>query len=87
MWTTEATQLLGQAEEATQLLGHALFWPSSPARRQVKKPDIYAPSMQEESLPAESTLTIEIQERSSHPGILTEANRITGGTSSNQRQL
>jgi hypothetical protein len=50
-------------------------------------PDIYVPSLQEESLPAESTLITEIQEKASLPGLLTEANRITGGTSSNQRQL
>ena len=36
---------------------------------------------------AESTLTIETQERVGLPGVLTEANRITGGTSSIQRQL
>jgi hypothetical protein len=39
------------------------------------------------SLPAESTLTTETQERARLPGLLTEANRIKGGTSSNQRQL
>ena len=50
-------------------------------------PDICAPSLQEESLPAESTLTTETQERARLPGLLTEANRITEGTSSNQTQL
>ena len=50
-------------------------------------PDIYAPSLQEESLPAESTLTTETQKRASLPGLLIEANRIMGGTSSNQRHL
>ena len=50
-------------------------------------PDICAPSLQEQSLPAESTLTTETQETASLPGLLKEANRITGGTSSNQRQL
>jgi hypothetical protein len=50
-------------------------------------PDICAPSLQEQSLPAESTLTTETQERASLPGLMKEANRITGGTSSNQRQL
>jgi hypothetical protein len=49
--------------------------------------DICAPSLQEESLPAESTLTTETQERVSLPGLLIEAHRITGGISSNQRQL
>jgi hypothetical protein len=50
-------------------------------------PDICTPSLEKERLPAESTLTTETQERSRLPGLLTEANRITGGTSSNQRQL
>jgi hypothetical protein len=50
-------------------------------------PDICGPSLQEESLPSEHTLTTETQERSSLPGLLIEANRITRGTSSNQRQL
>ena len=50
-------------------------------------PDICAPSMQEESLPAESALTTETQERSSLKGLLIESKRISGGTNSNQRQL
>jgi hypothetical protein len=50
-------------------------------------PDICAPSLQEENLPEERTLTTEIQEKSSLPGLLIEAKRITRGTSSNQRQL
>ena len=63
------------------------FGPSSSAKRQVRMSDISTPSLQEESLPAESTLTTETQERTRRPGLLTEANRITGGTSSNQKQL
>ena len=50
-------------------------------------PDICAPSLKEESLPAESALTTETQERASLPGLLVENNRIMRGTSSNQRQL
>ena len=38
------------------------------------------------NLPKESTPTV-TQEGAGLPGVLTEANRITGGTSSNQRQL
>jgi hypothetical protein len=38
-------------------------------------------------LPAESTLITETQEGVRLPGVLTEANRITGGTNSCQRQL
>jgi hypothetical protein len=43
--------------------------------------------LKEESLPAESALTTGTQERVGLPEVLTEANRITGGTSSSQRQL
>ena len=50
-------------------------------------PDICEPFLKEESLPAESALTTETQERASLPGLLVENNRITRGTSSNQRQL
>jgi hypothetical protein len=50
-------------------------------------PDIGTPSLKEESLPAESALTTETQERASLSGLLVENNRIMGGTSSNQRQL
>ena len=63
------------------------FGPSSSARTQVRTPDIRAPSLQEESLTAESTLTTETKDRASLPGLLIEANIITWGTSSNQRQL
>jgi hypothetical protein len=50
-------------------------------------PNACAPSLQEESLPVESAQTTETQERASLPCLLIEANRIMGGTSSNQRQL
>jgi hypothetical protein len=52
-------------------------WIRTSARRQVRTPDIWAPSLQEESLPAESTLNTETQERVSLPGLLIEANIIT----------
>jgi hypothetical protein len=52
-------------------------WNTTSARRQVRTPDIWAPSMQDEIFPAESILTTEIKERSSHPGLLIEANLIT----------
>jgi hypothetical protein len=45
------------------------------------------PSLQEKSFPAESTLITETQEKDTLAGLLIKANRITGGTSSNQRQL
>jgi hypothetical protein len=50
-------------------------------------PDICVPSMQEENLPAESTMNTETEERPTLTGLLTEANRNTVGTISNQRQL
>jgi hypothetical protein len=86
VWSREGTQLLTQAE-ATQLLEQACFVPSSSARRQVQIPDICAPSLQEETFPAECTLATETQERDSLPGLLIKANRIMGETSSNQRKL
>jgi hypothetical protein len=46
-------------------------------------PDICTPSLKEESLPAESALTTETQERVSLPGLLVENNRIKRGTNSN----
>jgi hypothetical protein len=52
-------------------------WITTSARRQVRTPDIWAPSLQEESLPAESKLNTETHERSSLPGLLIEANIIT----------
>lgn len=63
------------------------FRPSSSARRQVQTPDICPTFLQDKSLPEESALTTETQERASHSGLLIEANRITRGTISNQRQL
>ena len=52
-------------------------WNTTSARRQVRTPDIWEPSLQEESLPAENTLTTETKERASLPGLLIEANRVT----------
>ena len=50
-------------------------------------PDLCAPSLKEESLPEKSTLTTETQKRAGLPGQLTEANKITRGIGSSQRQL
>ena len=52
-------------------------WNRTSAMRQVQTPDIWAPSIQVESLPAENTLTTEVKERASLPGLLIEANRVT----------
>ena len=62
-------------------------WNTTSARRQLRMSDIWAPSLQEESLPEESALTTETQKRASLAGLLIKTNRITRGTSSNQRQL
>ena len=43
-------------------------------------PDICAPYLQEESLPAESAQTTETQERASTPGLLMEANNCRRNT-------
>ena len=52
-------------------------WNTTSARRQVRTPDIWVPSLQEESLPAENTLPTETKERTTLPGLLIEANRVT----------
>jgi hypothetical protein len=75
------------AIEATKLLGQGPFRPSTSTRRYSWMPDLCAPPLQEESLPAESALTTETQQRVWLPGLPTEANRIIGGTSSSQTQL
>ena len=72
-----------QTAEETHLLRQAMFW----AFIITKEADVCVPSMQGESLSAESSLTTESQERAGLPGLLTEANRIIGGTRSNQIQL
>jgi hypothetical protein len=55
--------------------------------KKIRVPDCGTPAPKEESLPAESALTTETQERVGLPRLLTEAKRITGGSNSNQRQL
>jgi hypothetical protein len=52
-------------------------WNTTSARRQDRTPDIWVPSLQEESLTAENTLSTETKERASLPGLLIEANRVT----------
>jgi hypothetical protein len=79
VWTKEANSFWDR-QKPHSFWGRPHFGPSSSARRQVRIPDTCAPSLQEESLPAESTLTTETKERASLPGLLIEANRITGGT-------
>jgi hypothetical protein len=52
-------------------------WNTTSVRRQVQTSYIWEPSLQEGSLHAESTLTMETKDRASLPGLLIEANIIT----------
>jgi hypothetical protein len=70
--------------EESQPTGRALI---PGLRRWIRASDIWTPALQVESLPAENALTTGTQVRVGLPGVLTESNRITGGTSSSQRQL
>ena len=79
-----STQESTWAAEATELLGQGSFGSSSSARRRSGSSVLCLPSLPEESSPA---VTPGTQERAGLPGVLTEANRLTGGTSSSQRQL
>jgi hypothetical protein len=56
-------------------------------KRWIRAPNFWISALQGESLPVESALTTGTQVRVGFPGVLTEANRITGGSSSCQRQL
>jgi hypothetical protein len=56
-------------------------------RRWIRAPDYWTAALKEESLLAESALTTGTQVRVGIPGVLTKAKKITGGSSSNQRQL
>jgi hypothetical protein len=80
-------QVSAQTAKATHLLGQALFQAFIFSQEAGLNTNLHAPFLQEESLPEESTLTTETQKRAGLPGLLTEANRITGGTGSSQRQL
>ena len=74
-----------QASEATELLGQGPFGSSSSARRQsLDQTRTLGTLLPEESQLPGRVLTTGTQERVGLPGVLTEANRITGGTSSSQ---
>ena len=77
----QSVQVSAQTAEATYILGQALF------RAFIYSQEAGLNARPHCTLPAESTLTTENQERAGLPGLLTETNRITGGTSSRQRQL
>ena len=76
-----------QTAEATHLLGQVLFLTFIFSQEAGLNARTLCTFPKEESLPAESTLTTETQESAGRPGLLTEANRITGGTTSSHRQL
>jgi hypothetical protein len=78
----QSTQESVWAAEASELRGQGPFRHSSSTRWQIWAPDLCAPSLKQESLPAETALTTGTQERVGLPGVLTEANRITEATSS-----
>jgi hypothetical protein len=86
-WGLQKLHRFWDRQKQHSFWGRPCFRSSSSARRQVWTRDICEPSLKEESLPTESTLITKTQERTKLPGLLTEANRITGGKSSNQRQL
>jgi hypothetical protein len=70
--------------EESQVTGRAL---TPGLRRWIRDPDFWTLARQEESLPSESALTTWTQVRVGLPGVLREANRIKGGTSTSQKQL
>jgi hypothetical protein len=72
----ESAEALRSLEESPRDLRTSGEWNTTSARRQVRTPDIWEPSLQEESLPAESALSTETQERASFPGLLREVNII-----------
>ena len=82
LWTPQRSR-----QDSPRDLRASSEWITTFARRKVWTPDIWAPSLQEKILPAESTLNTETQEKTSLPGLLIEANIITWGTRYNQRQL
>ena len=72
----QSVQVSMQTAEATHLLGQALFRAFIFTQEEGLNADLCAPSLQEESLPEESTLTTETQEKARLPGLLIEANRV-----------
>jgi hypothetical protein len=67
----------GPTQDSTRDPTTSSEWNTTSARSPVRTPDIWVPSLQEESLPAENTLPTETKERATLPGLLIEANRVT----------
>jgi hypothetical protein len=72
-----AQHMQGPTQDSTQDPKTSSEWNTTPARSPVRAPDIWVPSLQEESLPAENTLPTQTKERATLPGLLIEANRVT----------
>jgi hypothetical protein len=72
----------GPTQDSTRDPKTTSEWNTTSARSLVRTPDIWVPSLQEESLPAENTLPTETKERATLPGLLIEANRVTWRASS-----
>ena len=83
----QSVQVSMQTAETTLLLGQALFQAFIFCQEAALKAKYLCTFPVRGELAAKSTLTTESQERARLPGLLTEDNRITGGTGSNQRQL
>ena len=77
----QSMQVSIQTVEATYLLGQALY------QDFIFSQEAGLNARHLCTLPAESTLTTETQERDGHLALQTEANRITEGTGSSQRKL
>ena len=67
----------GPTQDSTRDPKTSSEWNTTPASSPVRTPDIWVPSLQEESLPAENTLPTETKERATFLGLLIEANRVT----------
>jgi hypothetical protein len=72
-----ALHLQGPTQDSTRDPKTSSEWNTTSARSAVRTPDIWVPSLQEESLPVENTLPTETKESSTLPGLLIEANRVT----------
>jgi hypothetical protein len=67
----------GRTQDSTRDPKTSSEWNTTPSRSPVQTPDIWVPSLQEESVPAENTLPTQTKERATLPDLLIEANRVT----------
>ena len=80
-------QVSTQTAEETHLLGQALFQAFIFSQKEGLNARTLCTVPEREELACREYWTTETQERSRLPGLLTEANRITEGKGSSQRQL